>query len=367
MLMTPAGLAPLGDADPLGGPPVATPSELHRPAAEGSPPTGAEAGAGVGLTLTVCFLGTGDSYPLHADRLVGRVYDALGGEEFVHKAIIDGPGSGGLDLNKRWSTDKAWNRIMGVTFGAGMGDNVVDALAIIKRTPGRPDKEDLAAAIRRMGPVARVNLFGHSRGGVQCYRLAWELYHDPATAHLEVNCIVMDPVPGPANAFLRRNSTFPPNVRHAQVWVAEHEHSLGFEALLPTVMDPTRTQLWLDLLPGNHVNMCVDATLEPLLIAPGGRPTRIRLEPELFRLTYALATDFLSQHGSRFRAGPAQFRLTDGEYLRLYDAIARRWAAYRGQASMLEWARATAFERHHMRRMKQHGEFHVCHFTDVAD
>lgn len=43
-----------------------------------------EAGAGVGLTLTVCFLGTGDSYPLHADRLVGRVYDALGGEEFVH-------------------------------------------------------------------------------------------------------------------------------------------------------------------------------------------------------------------------------------------------------------------------------------------
>lgn len=67
------------------------------------------------------------------------------------------------------------------------------------------------------GPVARVNLFGHSRGGVQCYRLAWELYHDPATAHLEVNCILMDPVPGPANAFLRRNSTFPPNVRHAQV------------------------------------------------------------------------------------------------------------------------------------------------------
>ena len=79
------------------------------------------------------------------------------------------------------------------------------------------------------------------------------------------------------------------------MWIAEHEHSLGFEALLPTVMDPRRTHLWLDLLPGNHVNMCVDATLEPMLMDLSGRQTNIRLEPELFRLTYGLSLDFLAQ------------------------------------------------------------------------
>ena len=66
-----------------------------------------------GVTLTICFLGTADSYSLHADRLVGRVYDAIGGEEYVHKAIIDGPGSGAYDMERRWTNTKSWNKIIG--------------------------------------------------------------------------------------------------------------------------------------------------------------------------------------------------------------------------------------------------------------
>ncbi len=129
-------------------------------------------------------------------------FDAASGSLRVSK-------SGGVSGAK-----KLWHQIV----GAGVQDNVQNLVAVLKH---------LKAGNRL--PDA-INMIGWSRGGVTCFRQAYELWHntDLGVANIPVNIFAVDPVAGGSADAERQGSVLYPNVRNVIVILATGERRRAF-------------------------------------------------------------------------------------------------------------------------------------------
>jgi hypothetical protein len=190
------------------------------------------------FTLLLC--GTG----LTADRS-GEHIAWLGSEFAQNQAlkegrdwlIHDGPGSGYREEDVQKYRNKNFTRYVqtqGWLTGAGSDEIRDNAVAVIKENID----------------ITQVNIVGTSRGAWNAIRVANALAADPKTAHIRVNILAFEPVPGLGNHDLNGLS-LPPTVDEYTSFIALHEHSLGFTPIVPVAQNPN-TQTYIYTVPGSH-------------------------------------------------------------------------------------------------------------------
>lgn len=232
--------------------------------------------------FTIFFCGTGSNNwdanynkNYHAGELISKLATNHEGKEFVDWIVVDGPGSGNLLEDEKWTQPGNYADFRGKAFGAGWEENVAHAIAVIK---GKyewsrknmtkeeyeilkkakvevPDAKNIGwirniyeypnrkttpqelqakkAEIFRNGKLPSVvNIIGWSRGGVTCHMLANAMAKDPSLKKIPVNIFAVDPVPG-SGQFRDDRIKLAANVKEYFAVYAHDERSIGFAPVIP--------------------------------------------------------------------------------------------------------------------------------------
>lgn len=319
-------------------------------------------------TFTIFFCGTGsNSHDFgHKNYQRGELVSTLSsnhlGVEFVDWIIVDGPGSGNLQEDEKWTKPGHYSGVRGGVFGAGWEENVAHAIAVLKKKTtyqrthhtdkqmktlkkvgvpvGSPVRNVTQQALQQtranlktppkslaaglQGPLlpsvpqallSTVNLVGWSRGGVTCHMMANAMMTDPDLAHIPVNIFTVDPVPGAGN-FQRSRVSIGRNVRDYTAVYARDERSICFSATVPITGNIGLTQMYV--LPGRHATVAGNA------FADGGvKGAQIFSAPG--RIVRHLAEQFLFSRGTKLRN---MLALDNVNQLKLYDEMIRHDGTY---------------------------------------
>lgn len=208
----------------------------------------------------------------------------------------------------------------GVTGGLGVETNVTRSVAWIKQ---------------RMGSVGNnpvINLAGHSRGSITCYKIARALAQDPDTAYLRVNIFAIDPVPGnTGHAFTKngenyKNIVIGGNVQKGESFLllAESEHRLIFRPYVDALYSSGMPRHRFDTIPGTHggINML-------------GGP-----EAEAAEIVLSRALEFLKRNGSEFGPHVDDHILNGDQRLERYAEIMNRIKKYKALATGKPFSKA---------------------------
>lgn len=224
-----------------------------------------------GRTVTVFFCGTCSNSDDYKNTVrywdgenVSHTFSITQGKEYIDKIIVDGPGSGENDIHKLWvpynkgSGDPypAWG---GIARGWGISERIDHVLAVLKNEPtveianelGKQAHEELKTAKK----IRRVNIVGWSRGGAAAIATAARMYNDPLLKEIEVNLILLDPVPG-AGSSCEENRRLTPNVKNCFCFYAMDENSACFSPIIPDV--PEGCHYHVTFLPGGHAHVAGD-------------------------------------------------------------------------------------------------------------
>lgn len=271
--------------------------------------------------FTVFFCGTGSNSwdanynkNFHSGELISTLATHHIGMEFVDWIVVDGPGSGNLQEDQKWTEPGNYSNWQGKMFGKGWQQNVEHAVAMIKgdykwnreklskeeyeklksagipiddvqvsgwvwRNYEYPDRkvtpQELQAQkskIMRKGQLPTVvNLVGWSRGGVTCHMLANAMAQDPQLKGIPVNIFAVDPVPG-TGQFQKHRISIPANVDNYVAVYARDERSKGFACIIPT-FSQAKKPIVLPM-PGRHATLVGNAAVDgndgnDELFAPG--------------------------------------------------------------------------------------------------
>ncbi|MDD2060614.1 hypothetical protein N5D52_12735 [Pseudomonas sp. GD03860] len=316
-------------------------------------------------TFTVYFCGTGShrfdiANPSYWNgELVSTLAGNEQGREFAHWVVIDGPGSGNLQVDELFIAANHYG-LMGTLFGSGWEQNVDHALHIIKghcnwqrkalseheydrlkaagipiedvretgswfwrtydfgqrRVTPQQLQEQIIKTFRTDGPLpSQVNLVGWSRGGVSCHMLANAMLNDSDLKALPINIFAVDPVPGLLN-FQAHRVQLGANVKQYVGFYARDERSRGFSCVIPRTHPSTRCHLYP--LPGRHATLVGNAS------ADGTSQGKALLEPGLIVRHFAevCLTRWGVQLGNRLE-------LTERELQAYHHAMARDDSEYR--------------------------------------
>lgn len=311
--------------------------------------------------FTVFFCGTcSNRYDSHNPayphgELVSTLADNHAGSEFVDWIIIDGPGSGDLQNDEKWTKHTKSGMTKQIVFGDGWEENVSHAVALIKGEyewkretltaaevkklkaagvdlEGKDDggyfwrkvhyerkvtPQDLQlqkAKIMRKGALPTViNMLGWSRGAVSCTMLANALAKEPKLAGIPVHIFAVDPVPGPRN-FQPHRTTLPANVKSYVAVYARDERS---KIMRPIVPKAKGTKPAVLTMPGRHAtlvgNGAVDGEKGAQKLGASGRMVR------------QLAEAHLTQWGTKLNK---MLNVSKGDQLKLYEQILNDDALY---------------------------------------
>jgi hypothetical protein len=165
----------------------------------------------------------------------------------------------------------------GVFAGQGVDANVARAVRFVnhRKTQG-------------MDGRLTVNLAGHSRGSMTCYKIASALDKMYGN-HVHVNIFAIDPVPGNTgsiNKKMYRNIALGSNVQNSFLMLAEMERRLNFRPYIDAKYAGGGDAHRFDTMPGIH----------------GGINELTGTEWESARLVLSRALRFLKENGSRFRS-----------------------------------------------------------------
>ena len=332
-------------------------------------------------TFTVFFCGTGSNHldfdlprvdpetgaidpstsSYHAGELVSTLAAHHAGQEFVDWIVVDGPGSGNLREDEKWIEPGEYVHQWATATGAGWGENVQHALAVLKgevvyerrdhtsqevailedagiapRTEERSrflglGSKDVpvrkvtpqelqarkAAIFREAGDWDAIHVIGWSRGAVTCHMFAGALFEDETLRDVPVYLFAVDPVPGPFN-FTRERTTLQRNVASYVGVYAVHEMTTGFNPVLPATHPDTRRTILP--FPGRHATLAGNARSD------GGRAL-----PDVFQapgiVVRDLAEKYLTAWGTPLNG---RLELSDRQPLEQYDAMLAQAAAYEG-------------------------------------
>ncbi|MBI6547562.1 hypothetical protein [Xenorhabdus lircayensis] len=228
-------------------------------------------------------------------ELISSLAEHQEDKEFAEWNIIDGPGSGNLQIDQLWVESKIYSEFTGQAFGNGWKENIDHALHILKgkfekkqtnltqekckilENAGVPvtlktnsflcwryscgktpiTSQELQQKIIEMyrkthRNVTQVNLVGWSRGGISCHMLANAMLHDDELKKIPVNIFAVDPVPGPLN-FKIEMTTLGNNVKEYIAFYALNERSKNFACEIPKTDKSTRVHIFP--MPGRHATL----------------------------------------------------------------------------------------------------------------
>jgi hypothetical protein len=224
----------------------------------------------------------------------------------------------GAGTQKLRDTGVVSPRPQGIFNGQGVEDNVRISVDWVKRR------------IQELRPsglkVTAVNLAGHSRGSITCYKIANKLSVDLRTHEIPINIFAIDPVPGNTGNFITRNGANYENiVLSGNVWrgnsflmLAESEHRLVFRAYIDALYGARLPNHEFDTMPGTHggINM---------LQGP---------EHEAADLVLSRALEFLKANGSPLKKEADAYILGAGRRHDLYLELMGRIKKYKAHASV---------------------------------
>jgi hypothetical protein len=204
--------------------------------------------------------------------------------------------------------------IAGIGGGKGVEANVSRSLQWLKMR-----REELGGDIV-------VNLVGHSRGSITCYKIARALCNDQSTTLIPINIFAIDPVPGnTGHVFTGNGENYKNIILGGNVWrgnsfllLAESEHRLVFRPYVDALYSVGLDNHKFDTIPGTHggINMLDGA------------------EHEAADIVLSRALGFLIENGSPMRDTVKTYILDGKEKLGKYAELMCRIKKYKRHASV---------------------------------
>ncbi|MBY0230908.1 MAG: hypothetical protein K2W96_16605 [Gemmataceae bacterium] len=246
------------------------------------------------------------------ELVVSKLATLMAGAEKVDWLLNEGAGTEGL---KKQGVETSG--LAGVVAGKGVEGNVKRAVDMVKL-----QKQSVSNAGGFM-----VNLVGHSRGSITCYKIARALRDDTATAAIPVNIFAIDPVPGNMGVMNHKNwrdIALGSNLRNSFLVLAESDRRLPFRPYVDALYSMGMPDHKFDTIPGTH----------------GGINELEGSEKEAASIVLSRALEFLRDNNSQLKTREAEsWILDEGETLAEYAKLMQRIKKYKkhGKTAMM-WA-----------------------------
>ena len=243
-----------------------------------------------------------------SELVISRISTLLAGMDGRDWILNEGAGTKEL-TNQRGITgrlNKQVTGVMGVAAGEGVEANVARSVSFVK-------------AWSNSAGALTVNLAGHSRGSITCYKIASALFEWNPLIH--VNIFAIDPVPGNngvINEAMYKQIAVRGNVQSSFLMLAESEHRQNFRPYIDDIYSAERSIEGhkFDSIPGTH----------------GGINELQGDESEAATLVLSRALRFLKKHGSMLKG---EMQILNGDStLRMYSKLMRRIKKYQAHASV---------------------------------
>lgn len=244
------------------------------------------------------------------ELVISKISRLLAGSESVDWILNEGAGTAELLQQHGFSGslfDNVKRTAMGIAAGEGVEANVARACRFVR------DRLNDTTHLT-------VNLAGHSRGSITCYKIAHQLLQTYG-ANVPVNIFAIDPVPGNngrINAEMYSHITLGPNVSRSFLILAESEHRLNFRPYIDEQYLGRNGEHKFDTIPGTH----------------GGINELEGSESEAAALVLSRALRFLRKNGSIFKDAVDRFILEDASALAQYSSLMMRINEYKAHASV---------------------------------
>ena len=246
--------------------------------------------------------------------VISKLAELLAGIEGTDWLLLEGAGTANLRAQKIDSEGYA-----GVIWGGGVEANVAKAVKFVTEAfkGSAPQLEKQGNKIRMAGMT--VNLAGHSRGSITCYKIAYALRKLPA---IQINIFAIDPVPGNNGAInkeMHDHIQLGDNVDNSYLMLAESEHRLNFRPYVDALYSLGKPKHKFDTIPGTH----------------GGINELNGDQHEAADIVLSRAVKFLQGNGSIFDVMlTLGFILRETEALDRYASMMMRIKAYKKYASV---------------------------------
>jgi hypothetical protein len=204
--------------------------------------------------LTILNHGTSNSSQGDKTIVISKLESLLGGKSGDGNWMIN-QGAGSWQLSKdrfRSHLDlPGWQTVGGIFWGKGVDENVDKAVEWVRY---KIFKASETAGSSAAGTYV-VNLAGHSRGSITCFKIANKLHEHKVTKGCEVNIFAIDPVAGnlgAINSGVYKDIVLQSNVRTAYMFVAETERRTSFRPYIDKIFFAGLPDHRMDSIPGNH-------------------------------------------------------------------------------------------------------------------
>ncbi len=245
-----------------------------------------------------------------SELVISKIATLLAGTDGKNWILNEGAGTKELanQLGITGRLNRQASGVMGVAAGEGVEANVARSVSFVK------------AWSNSAGELI-VNLAGHSRGSITCYKIASALFEWNPLIH--VNIFAIDPVPGNngvMNQGMYEHIAVRGNVQNSFLMLAESEHRQNFRPYIDDIYSAERSIKGhkFDMIPGTH----------------GGINELTGSESEAAALVLSRALRFLRKRGSMFNSEVSRFILDDAATLRKYSKLMMRIKRYQAHASV---------------------------------
>lgn len=246
--------------------------------------------------------------------VISKIAELLAGAEGTDWLLLEGAGTANLVAQGVASKTMA-----GIVWGAGVEANAAKAVKFVTDAFGRAEPQIERTGNRIRFTDMTVNLAGHSRGSITCYKIAYALRKQPA---IKVNIFAIDPVPGnngSINKEMHDHIQLGDNVKNSFLMLAESEHRLNFRPYVDSLYCLGLPSHKFDTIPGTH----------------GGINELGGGQCQAADIVLSRAVKFLQKNGSVFDVMQTMgFIRPEPELLNLYSAMMMRIKDYKKFASV---------------------------------
>jgi hypothetical protein len=263
--------------------------------------------------LTVLSHGTANSTDTETSEgcvlVISQIANLLDGEEDRDWILNQGAGT-----SKLRKTGVSSSSVKGIGGGKGVEDNVSRSVSWIMER------------FKQLKGNITVNLAGHSRGSITCYKIARALCDDRASSRIPINIFAIDPVPGnTGHAFTKNGENYKNIILGGNTWqgnsfllLAESEHRLIFRPYVDALYACGLPRHKFDTIPGTH----------------GGINMLDGEEHEAADIVLSRALEFLQMNQSPMMRAADNYILSGEERLGKYAQLMTRIRKYKSHASI---------------------------------
>lgn len=190
------------------------------------------------------------------ELVVSRITSYLEGQEGVDWLHNEGAGTESLrqQVNEDRRSARAQDRAPIQGGKAGMAAGILAGKGVEWNT--NRSVEFVNGHVERLGPAGvTVNLVGHSRGSITCYKIARALRDNQDTRDVPVNIFAIDPVPGNSGVLNEknwRNIALGGNLKKSFLILAESDRRLPFRPYVDALYSMGMPEHKFDTIPGTH-------------------------------------------------------------------------------------------------------------------